>query len=92
MILDVPVAQGTERLPSKQRVAGSNPAWDATSLFLLLDLVLRASTLAEPTFPAKAPDVSQNHPLDSLPLLFLSSVPRTACLPDNSRIGAKYVP
>ena len=26
----VPVAQGIERLPSKQRVAGSNPAWDAT--------------------------------------------------------------
>ena len=25
----VPVAQGIERLPSKQRVAGSNPAWDA---------------------------------------------------------------
>ena len=29
-ILIVPVAQGTEQLPSKQRVAGSNPAWDAT--------------------------------------------------------------
>ena len=28
---EVPVAQGTERLPSKQRVAGSNPAWDAIS-------------------------------------------------------------
>ena len=27
----VPVAQGIERLPSKQRVAGSNPAWGATS-------------------------------------------------------------
>ena len=27
----VPVAQGTEQLPSKQRVAGSNPAWDANS-------------------------------------------------------------
>ena len=27
----VPVAQGIERLPSKQRVAGSNPAWDAIS-------------------------------------------------------------
>ena len=26
----VPVAQRIERLPSKQRVAGSNPAWDAT--------------------------------------------------------------
>lgn len=25
----VPVAQRTERLPSKQMVAGSNPAWDA---------------------------------------------------------------
>ena len=29
MLQCVPVAQGTERLPSKQRVAGSNPAWDA---------------------------------------------------------------
>ena len=29
----VPVAQGIERLPSKQRVAGSNPAWDATTSF-----------------------------------------------------------
>ncbi len=28
----VPVAQGIERLPSKQRVAGSNPAWDARLL------------------------------------------------------------
>ena len=27
--ISVPVAQGIERLPSKQRVAGSNPAWDA---------------------------------------------------------------
>ena len=27
----VPVAQGTEQLPSKQRAAGSNPAWDANS-------------------------------------------------------------
>ena len=26
-----PVAQRIERLPSKQRVAGSNPAWGATS-------------------------------------------------------------
>ena len=25
----VPVAQRTERLPSKQRAVGSNPAWDA---------------------------------------------------------------
>ena len=25
----VPVAQGIERLPSKQRVVGSNPAWGA---------------------------------------------------------------
>ncbi len=30
--LSVPVAQGIEQLPSKQRVAGSNPAWDAISL------------------------------------------------------------
>jgi hypothetical protein len=29
-ILPVPVAQWIERLPSKQRVAGSNPARDAT--------------------------------------------------------------
>ena len=29
--LCVPVAQWTERLPSKQLAAGSNPAWDATS-------------------------------------------------------------
>ena len=31
---DVPVAQGTERLPSKQRVAGSNPAWDAKTAMI----------------------------------------------------------
>ena len=29
--LSVPVAQGIEQLPSKQRVAGSNPARDAIS-------------------------------------------------------------
>ena len=29
----VPVAQRIERLPSKQRVAGSNPAWDANYQF-----------------------------------------------------------
>ena len=28
----VPVAQWIERLPSKQRAVGSNPAWDATAL------------------------------------------------------------
>ena len=28
----VPVAQGIERLPSKQRVAGSNPAWGTTKI------------------------------------------------------------
>ena len=32
----VPVAQGTEQLPSKQRVAGSNPAWDATTSKLII--------------------------------------------------------
>ena len=31
-ISGVPVAQRIERLPSKQRVAGSNPAWDASIL------------------------------------------------------------
>ena len=31
--LHAPVAQRTERLPSKQRVAGSIPAWGTISLF-----------------------------------------------------------
>ena len=38
----VPVAQGIERLPSKQRVAGSNPAWDATTATNWLNLSLKS--------------------------------------------------
>ena len=40
--IHVPVAQGTERLPSKQRVAGSNPAWDATTATNWLNLSLKS--------------------------------------------------
>ena len=34
LIMRVPVAQWTERLPSKQLAAGSNPAWDAIATLL----------------------------------------------------------
>ena len=37
----VPVAQRIERLPSKQRVAGSNPAWDATTAMTYLVSLLK---------------------------------------------------
>ena len=46
----VPVAQGTERLPSKQRVVGSNPTWDTISSFrpYLLITVLVDALLDSP--------------------------------------------
>ena len=40
----VPVAQWTERLPSKQRVVGSNPTWDASQSITLCT----AYSLADP--------------------------------------------
>ncbi len=52
LALCAPVAQGIERLPSKQRVVGSNPTWGTISFYLCLKTaeiqpVVESSRLAQ---------------------------------------------